>query len=76
MVYAMGDDSEFLSSSPNVGYDDARHFFLSPDVADANLSIFRAAAFSVRCFKDSYLEFPSSEGGDSSIGALVISIET
>ena len=62
-VYNMGISALLWSSSPYVGYVTARNFNLSPLAAYAYSYYNRAYAFSLRCFKDSYLEFPSSEGG-------------
>ena len=62
-VYDMGKFANLWSSSPYVGNDIARYFTLSPNGANAGSYDFRAYAYSLRCFKDSYLEFPSSEGG-------------
>ena len=66
-VFDMGNYANLWSSSPHVGYTLARNFYFYPNAAYANNLIYRAYAFSLRCFKDSYLEFPSSEGGDSEI---------
>ena len=66
-VYVIGDSAYLWSSSPNAGNEFARCFGLDPDGASAYNGSYRANAFSVRCFKDSYLSFPSSEGGDSEI---------
>lgn len=59
-VYEIGDNAYLWSSSPDAGYADARFFGLLPIVAYAIGDNTRAYAFSVRCFKDSYLSFPSS----------------
>ena len=72
-VYGMGNFASLWSSSPYVGDDDARSFYLDPREANADDRYDRADAYSLRCFKDSYLEFPSSEGGD---GTVTVSIET
>ena len=63
-VYSVGSYADLWSSSRYVGYDNARYFRLIPNEAYADDLSFRADGFSVRCFKDSYLSFPSSEGGD------------
>ena len=70
-VYIMGNLALLWSSSPRVGNDDARFFYLDPNGAHANSNNGRADAFSLRCFKDSYLEFPSSEGGDSTVTVYI-----
>ena len=65
-VFGMGNNALLWSSSPYVGNEVATRFFLlSPNGAYANYFSNRVYAFSLRCFKDSYLEFPSSEDGDS-----------
>ncbi|MBO4517142.1 hypothetical protein J5751_07090 [bacterium] len=66
-VYVIGDLANLWSSSPYAGDERARYFALGPGEAGAyNLSR-RAYAFSVRCFKNSYLSFPSSEGGEPQV---------
>ena len=57
-VFNVGYTAYLWSSSPYVGSDNARSFYLDPIAANANISYVRALGFSVRCFKDSYLEFP------------------
>ena len=64
-VYGLGGYANLWSSSPNAGSEGARSFGLSPGAAYAGYYNGRAGAFSVRCFKNSYLSFPSSEGGAS-----------
>ena len=59
-VYSMGYYAYLWSSSPLVGNVSARGFYLGPSEANANDSNNRAFAYSLRCFKDSYLEFPSA----------------
>ena len=54
-VYNMGYNANLWSSSPNVGNDNARNFNLNPNEANANNNNNRANAFSLRCFKHSYL---------------------
>lgn len=66
-IFYMGYTASLWSSSPYVGSANARIFSLDPDGAQAINDDYRARAYSLRCFKDSYLEFPSSEGGDSEI---------
>ncbi len=75
-VYKVGTDGHLWSSSPRVDSDLVRFFSLDKNGAFADTNFQRSYGLSLRCFKDSYLSFPSSEGGDSSTGALVISIET
>lgn len=75
-VFDVGYYAYLWSSSPFVGDGYARLFYLDPDEAFADDYNGRANGFSLRCFKDSYLSFPSSEGGDSSTGVLMISIDT
>jgi len=56
-------NAKLWSSSPDVGNDRARNFYLDLGTAGANNNYyFRGYAFSVRCFKDSYLSFPSCSG--------------
>ena len=64
-VNDVGSSALLWSSSPIVGLGGARYFFLDPNEANTNSYFSRANAYSVRCFKDSYLEFPSSESGAS-----------
>ena len=59
-VFSMGSYAYLWSSSPRVGNDYARRFYLGPDGAHVNGSYDRADADSLRCFKDSYLGFPSA----------------
>ena len=62
-VYDMGSSAFLWSSSPDLGNVFARFFYFGPNGAYAGSDYGRAYAFSLRCFKDSYLEFPSSEDG-------------
>ena len=67
--YDKGDGSDYAelwSSSPNIGnkyyYNYARIFSLNSVVGARTINFDnRAGAFSLRCFKDSYLSFPSGE---------------
>ena len=68
-VYDMWYGASLWSSSPDVGNDNARNFSLDPDGAYADNGSLRAYGFSVRCFKDSYLSFPTNENGDSGSGS-------
>ena len=67
LVYGLGGYANLWSSSPDAGDENARNFYLNPNAAGAYGSSSRADAFSVRCFKNSYLSFPSSEGGWDSL---------
>ena len=60
-VNGVGGYAYLWSSSPYAGNDNVRYFYLYPNEAGANrYGSYRANAFSVRCFKDSSLGFPSS----------------
>jgi len=54
----VGNYANLWSSSPYVGDGYARYFSLAPYGAYANNYDSRGNAYSVRCFKDSYLSFP------------------
>ena len=66
-VYGVGDYTFPWSSSPDAGNEYARYFNLDPNNANVYYNLHRASAFSVRCFKNSYLSFPSSEGGEPQV---------
>ena len=69
-VCHMEDHANFWSSSPRVGFTQALRFtLLSPGRADLVDYYNRADALSLRCFKDSYLSFPTNENGDSGSGS-------
>jgi len=55
----IGELADLWSSSPYWYYGFARVFGLSPDWVSADRVNVRSYAFSVRCFKDSYLSFPT-----------------
>ena len=59
-VYGIGVYADLRSSSPSVGNGLARGFCLDPNKVSALSSVSRANAYSVRCFKDSALGFPSA----------------
>ena len=68
-VYHVGRLSRLWSSSPYVGGAHVRAFSLYPDEAYADTDGSHANAYSVRCFKNSYLSFPTNENGDSGSGS-------
>ncbi len=58
-VNDVGSYASLRSSSPIVGNRNAHYFNLRPNVANANTEFTCTNAYSVRCFKDSALSFPS-----------------
>ena len=71
MVFAVGESVDLWSSSPYVGHDGARYLYLGPRGANASYDNSRVLAHSLRCFKDSYLSFPSSEDVDSTVTVYI-----
>ena len=81
-VYDLGSSAYLWSSSPYSAETPYSRYLFLDVYGDMGMGYDRRAdAYSVRCVYDSYQTYTkasnlSSEGGDSSTGALVISIDT